>query len=342
MLERNFADSIIRLIGRTATEEDAKRIGFIERQYPQLKGLASFKTTMQLSELVKGDALSMLFIEMTSQCNEQCIHCYAESSPECSESLTIDEVREGLNQARELGRAYVQFTGGDPLIHPHLIDAVAHAHSLDFTGIEVYTNGLLLSDRLLEKLQPFSPTIALSLYSHDATTHDTITALPGSFKRTTEAIKRAKEAGFSVRIGVVLMKENAGEVTETRDYIVNQLEIDEAHIRFDPVKKTGRGIDVENSEGITFSVAHLPDREKTTSRNGKLAIASDGTIYPCIFSRQTPLGNIRHNSLQQVLDRLSRQTIAEPSVGRWQSCQERLSCVDCQMISYALGEESRG
>ena len=342
MLERNFAESFIRFINSSATAEDIKRIGFIEQQYPQLEGIAAFKTSTELSGLLKGDALGMLFIEMTSQCNERCIHCYAESSPERSESLSFDEIREGLSQARALGRAYVQFTGGDPLIHPHLVDAVAHAHSLDFAGIEVYTNGLLLSDKMLGKLKPFSPTLAFSLYSHDAATHDTITALPGSFKRTTEAIKRTKAAGFDVRIGVVLMKENSGDVTETRDYIVNQLGIDESHIRFDPVKKTGRGIDVENSEGITFSVAHLPDREKTTKRNGKLAIASDGTIYPCIFSRQTPLGNIRLNSLQEIMDRLGRQAIAEPSAGRWQSCQERLSCVDCQMISYALGEESRG
>lgn len=342
MLERNFADSIIRLITGATTEEDEKRIGFIERQYPQLEGIAAFETSTELSELVKGDTLGMLFVEMTSQCNESCIHCYAESSPERSESLSLDDIRRGLDQARDLGRAFVQFTGGDPLIHPHLVDAVAYAHSLDFAGIEIYTNGILLSDRLLEKLDPFSPNIAFSLYSHNAVTHDTITALPGSFQRTTGAIKRAKAAGFNVRIGVILMQENADQAVEIRNYIVSHLGIDEAHIRFDPVKKTGRGADIESSEGIAFSAAHLPDRKRAAGRNGKLCIASDGTVYPCIFSRKNPLGSVRHNSLQQMMDHLNRQTIAEPSAGRWQSCQERLSCTDCQMIAYALGEESRG
>ncbi|MDT8376653.1 MAG: radical SAM protein [Mariprofundaceae bacterium] len=342
MLERNFADSIIRLISRTATVEDEKRVGFIERQYPQLDGIAAFRTSAELSGLLKGDALGMLFVEMTSQCNESCIHCYADSSPERSESLSLDEIRAGLSQAREMGRAFVQFTGGDPLIHPHLADAVACAHSLDFAGIEIYTNGILLSDRLLGKLKPFSPGIAFSLYSHDAATHDTITALPGSFRRTTSAIRRARAAGFSVRIGVVLMRENASQAVETRDYIVNQLEIDEAHIRFDPVKKTGRGADIEQSQGITFSAAHLPDRKKAAGRNGKLCIAANGTVYPCIFSRQNPLGHIRHNSLQEMMERLNRQTLAEPSASRWQSCQDRLSCTDCQMIAYALGEKSHG
>jgi radical SAM protein with 4Fe4S-binding SPASM domain len=342
ILERNFADSIVRLITETATGEDEKRISFIEKHCPQLEGIAAFKTSTGLSALLKGDALGMLFVEVTSQCNESCIHCYAESSPERSESLSLDEIRAGLNQARVLGRAFVQFTGGDPLIHPHLVDAVAYAHSLDFAGIEIYTNGILLSDKLLEKLQQFSPNIAFSLYSHDATTHDAITVLPGSFQRTTDAIRRAKSAGFGVRVGVILMQENAGQATETRNYIVNRLEIDEAHIRFDPVKKTGRGIDIKSSEGITFSAAHLPDRKKADRRNGKLCIASDGTVYPCIFSRKNRLGNIRHNSLQEMMDRLNRQTIAEPSASRWQSCQERLSCSDCQMIAYALGEESHG
>jgi radical SAM protein with 4Fe4S-binding SPASM domain len=342
MLERNFAESFIRLITETATEEDEKRIGFIEKQYPQLEGIAAFETSAELSGLLKGAALGMLFVEMTSQCNESCIHCYAESSPERSESLSLDEIRTGLNQARALGRAFVQFTGGDPLIHPHLVDAVACAHRLDFAGIEIYTNGILLTDRLLGKLKPFSPNIAFSLYSHDAATHDTITALPGSFQRTTDAVRRAKAAGFGVRIGVILMRENSGQAVEIRDYIVNHLEIDEAHIRFDPVKKTGRGVDIESSEGITFSAAHLPDKKKAARRNGKLCIASDGTVYPCIFSRKNPLGTIRHNSLQEMMDRLSQQTVAEASTSRWQSCQERLSCTDCQMIAYALGEESHG
>ncbi len=339
VLERNFADSIIHLVTETTTGEDKKRISFMEKQYPQLEGIAAFETSAELSGLLKGAALGMLFVEMTSQCNESCIHCYAESSPERSESLSLDEIRTGLNQARGLGRAFVQFTGGDPLIHPQLVDAVACAHSLDFAGIEIYTNGILLSDKLLEKLKPFSPDIAFSLYSHDAATHDAITTLSGSFQRTTDAIRRAKAADFGVRIGVILMQENAGQAAETRDYIVDHLKIDEADIRFDPVKKTGRGIDVKSSEGVTFSAAHLPDRKQTGRRNGKLCIASDGTIYPCIFSRQNPLGNIRHNSLQEMMDRLNRQTVAEPSASHWQSCKERLSCMDCQMIAYALGGE---
>ncbi len=342
ILERNFAESFTRLITENATGEDKKRISFIEKQYPQLEGIAAFKPSTELSGLLKGDALGMLFVEMTSQCNENCIHCYAESSPARSESLSLDEIRTGLDQARGLGRAFVQFTGGDPLIHPQLVDAVAYARHLDFAGIEIYTNGILLSDKLLEKLKPFSPNIAFSLYSHDATTHDAITLLPGSFQRTTDAIRRAKAAGFGVRIGVILMQENSEQAIETRDYIVHQLEIDEADIRFDPVKKTGRGTDIESSEEIIFSAAHLPERKKTGRRNGKLCIASDGTVYPCIFSRQNQLGNIRHNSLQEMMDRLNRQTIAKPSASRWQSCQERLSCRDCQMIAYALGEESHG
>ena len=342
ILQRNFADSVTRLITGSATAEDHTRINFIEKQYPQLQGLAKFQTSASLPVLLKGDGLNMLFVELTSQCNERCIHCYAESSPERNETLSFADIRSGLMQARELGRAFVQLTGGDPLIHPHLVDTVALAHSLDFAGVEIYTNGLLLSDKLIKKLKPFSPRIAFSLYSHDATTHDAITAVYGSFQRTTEAIRRAQKANFDVRIGVVLMQNNADQITAIRDYIVNRLGIDEGNIRFDPIKKTGRGAEVEGSEEIIFSVAHLPDRDQAVKRNGKLCIAYDGNIYPCIFSRQNSLGNIRNNSLREMLERLSLRSLASPSASRWKSCQERLSCVDCQMIAYALGEEHRG
>ncbi len=338
-----FSDSLQKLSAGSATQTDIARLAQIEKSHLWLTGLSQAKTKPESpQQLIIGKELGMLFVELTAKCNEQCIHCYADSNPERSENLTLDEIRSALDQARELGPAFVQFTGGDPLLHPNLVDAVAHAYQLNFSGIEIYTNGLLLSDTLLEKLRPFSPNIAFSIYSHIAITHDKISGTAHSFDRTSEAIRRAQHAGFNIRVGVALMEENAQQASNIRDFLLNDFHLDDTQIRFDPVKKTGRGVNIENAEGIAYSVAHLPDQRAPSERTGKLCFGYDALVYPCIFSRQTPLGNFRKNSLSEILENIKQQPLSGHSASNWKSCQERLSCTDCQMIAYALGDRSDG
>jgi radical SAM protein with 4Fe4S-binding SPASM domain len=284
-----------------------------------------------------GQSLGMLFIEVTDQCNERCIHCYASSSPDCNDFLSLDEIKHSLDFARSIGQPFVQFTGGDPLIHKELVAAVAYASELDFQGIEIYTNGLLLSEALLNKLAPYQPRISFSLYADTAELHDAITQLPGSWKKTLAAMKRTKNMGFDIRAGIALMPENIECVDRMVPFLEKEVGIDAEHVRFDPVKQTGRGKFMDGAKQILIAPSHAPKMGDV--RRGKLCIAANGNVYPCVFSRNVSLGNIRQHSLSQIIEQLTQRQEAAPSTERWKSCRESLSCGDCQMIAYALGAE---
>jgi len=333
-----FVTSLQNLITGTPQEHDIQRLQLLEKQHAWLQGLSqAYRQDEQLKNLLMGDSLGMLFIEMTDQCNERCIHCYASSSPDCHDFLSLDEIKQCLNVARTMGQAFVQFTGGDPLIHKELLSAVKHAATLDFQGIEIYTNGLLLSDKLLQKLAPYRPRICFSLYADTAEIHDAITQLPGSWNKTLAAMKRAKSMDFDIRVGIALMPENIACAERMPIFLRQEIGLDKTHIRFDPVKQTGRGTFIADSvKQILIAPSHAP---KTGDiRRGKLCIAANGNVYPCIFSRNTCLGNIRHQPLSQIIEQLNHRKAAQPSSERWQSCRESLSCGDCQMIAYALGD----
>lgn len=348
-----FADAITRLIQQQQTSTTSHYLDILERQNHWLAGLAKATTAPEhASSIVTGDQLGILFIELTSQCNEQCIHCYAGSSPQCHDFLSLDEIKAALNEACQLGQPLVQLTGGDPLIHRDLVEAVAHAHALGFPGIEIYTNGLLLTDRLLEQLAPYRPSFAFSLYSHRPETHDAITQVSGSHARTLAAIRRTRDAGLSLRIGATQMPENAGHESELIELLEHHYGIDRADIRFEPIRKTGRGgfYDYTPPQEIQRS-AHLPratgtpatgksDDEANTApaiRKGKLCIAANGDIYPCIFARKTRLGNIRQQGLIASLQQLAMPQ-RSPSAERWKRCHEGLQCADCQLMAYLLGD----
>ncbi|MDQ6954996.1 MAG: radical SAM protein [Mariprofundaceae bacterium] len=315
-------------------KKQVSHLRHIERAYPLLKGLSTASIQAPLpSKLLLGQSLGMLFVELTSRCNERCLHCYAESSPERNDFLSAEEIQQSLRQARQLGRPFVQFTGGDPLIHRDLLGIIAYAASLDFQGMEIYTNGLLLSDTLLEKLSNYQLQFSFSIYADNAKMHDAITRVNGSWEKTLSAMRRSMAQGFKVRVGVVVMCENAEAVLRMPDFLNKTLGLAIEDIRFDPVNAVGRGTATELPAHIQVSPSHA---EKGKIRRGKLCIAANGDVYPCIFSRQLRLGNVRQQSLEEILNSLLYQDDQKYISQRWKQCNEQLSCSDCQMIACLL------
>ena len=343
----------------------AATLDVIAKQHDWLAGLSSASLKpYEPKHLVIGDELGLLFLEVTDQCNEQCIHCYASSSPACSDFLSLVEIKSILEQARVLGRPIVQFTGGDPLIHRDLVEAVAYADALDFQCIEIYTNGLLLSDKLLQQLLPYAPSFAFSVYSSDEDVHDDITQVKGSFKKTIAAMHRAQDLNANIRIGMAIMEQNAGHEQAMLDFAQAEFGLDKTKVRFDPVHEKGRGSNL-NTKHISLMPSqnsHMPDENKTSAANkhhqviqtdkmnqtsvankkvqrkGKLAVCANGNTSPCIFNREHVLGNIRQQSLLSAIEGVSHVGNISPSVERWNFCQLNLSCADCQMVAYTLGD----
>ncbi|MDQ7003480.1 MAG: radical SAM protein [Ghiorsea sp.] len=363
-----FADYIFSVIAQQPLEQFKHikpQLQMLERKHAWLKGLSTASLTPQnTSKMLIGDELGLLFLEVTDQCNEKCIHCYASSSPQCSDFLSLEEIKRILDEARNMGQPFVQFTGGDPLIHRHIIEAIAYAHQLDFQGIEVYTNGLLLHEKLLNALVEFQPIFAFSLYSPDEAVHDGITQVQGSFKKTIAAIHRTQNMGFKVRIGMAVMQQNAGHEQAMLDFANSEFCLDKTSVRFDPVHETGRGSNL-NTKGISLMPSqnsHMPDapqsskhhqvvqtdqvkiqygvKNESAFRKGKLAVCANGDISPCIFNREHKLGNIRRQSLSQAVADAPNQGNKTPSVERWNFCQHNLSCADCQMVAYTLGDQN--
>jgi AdoMet-dependent heme synthase len=332
-----FAASVGALLANRADTADLQRLRILESAHPWLRGLHRSRPEPDEGLTAAVLPLGMLFVEMTARCNERCIHCYAESGPDRAEHLSLGEIRAALDMAAGLGKPFVQFTGGDPLIHPHIVEAVAHAHALDTAGIEVYTNGLLLNDAMISRLAPFAPRLCFSVYADEPDIHDAITRVPGSWKKTLAAMHRAQDAGLDIRAGIALMDENLDRAAHMEDFLQRELDLEGPQIRFDPVKQAGRGRPSPRLQQVYADGGHVPDKAEAP---GKLCIAADGNVYPCIFARHTPLGNIRSATLDEIMESLSHRRPAAASAERWTFCRDSLSCIDCRMNVYALGVSS--
>ncbi len=288
--------------------------------------------------VLRGSGWKHLFVELTAKCNEQCVHCYAESSPARAEALAWPEISKVLEDAKALDFDLVQLTGGDPLISPHCVQAVQFAKEVGIPQVEIYTNGLALRGRTYDRLRELAPSFAFSFYSHNAETHDAITQTPGSHGRTARAIRRAVDDGLDVRVGVVSMGKNQHDASKTHEYLLG-LGVPDGSIAFDQMRDVGRGDATLLETSTRPAGVHTGGVESTRPRNfgGSAAVSYDGQVYPCIFSRHLPLGSIYDASLEAIL------TSAEPIApqgrnllqvrARW---GEKLSCWECQARSVLL------
>lgn len=87
-------------------------------------------------------------------------------------------------------------------------EIVEHARRLLF-NVKLKTNGVMIREPEARRIRELGvEQVQISVYSHRPEVHDAITKLPGSLKRTVEAIRFLKSQGLKVVIANVLMASN--------------------------------------------------------------------------------------------------------------------------------------
>jgi len=165
---------------------------------------------MNQKALALGIPLS-LHLDVTYRCNERCVHCYLDHDDHGE--MTTVEVRDLLTQLADAGVFFLTLSGGEVLMRRDFFAIVEHARGLLF-NVKVKTNGVMIREAEAKLLRELGvEQIQISVYSHRAEVHDAITKLPGSLKRTIEAIRFLKLQGLKVVIANVLMAGNLEDHT---------------------------------------------------------------------------------------------------------------------------------
>jgi MoaA/NifB/PqqE/SkfB family radical SAM enzyme len=316
-------------VAQVATGHVSRRLEALAKSNPAAAALVSWRDHewLPLTALaaVRLDGFDTLFLELVGTCNERCVHCYADSSPTVKAALSRELCETIVDDAHAAGFRRIQFTGGDPLICKFLPELVERAAA--YQTREIYTNGLLLDDALLDRLAPHRPAFAFSYYSNDADVHDAITRTPGSQRRTRAAIERVLRRGLPARVSIVVFDQNVGTVDAT----VAELEaLGVKTVASAPQKTGGRGQAFAWQPRMDTGGGHRSPGGGEPGSEGKLAIAYTGEVIPCIFNRSRVLGNVdEHTRLRDVLAALA--VTPGPAAG-----DDRLSCTSCRITDLAL------
>jgi len=229
------------------------------------------------------------WLEITPSCTLKCKHCYVASMPGLGHGkMKFEDWICVLDHLHEHGCATIQFIGGEPTIHPHFCELVEYAAQLSFQ-IEVYSNLTGITSRMWSLFVEHDVHLACSFYSDDATIHDEITDTQGSFDKTLANIKRALTVGLTLRVGMINMQKGQ-RITEGMALLQS---LGVSNVGFDRIRGVGRGSAIAPEDPV--------DALCGACANGKCAITATGEVYPCVFARSFPVGNVLNQKMSDIL-----------------------------------------
>lgn len=146
--------------------------------------------------------------ETTYDCNLGCMHCFMDRN---KPSLSFKEIIRILDQLADAGTLFLSFTGGEFFTRRDALDIVDAAHKRLFV-IDILSNGTLIDKKVAFFLsQRNVRRVQISIYGGCASTHDSITRIPGSFAQTIAGIHVLINAGVKVELAFPMMAPNFAE-----------------------------------------------------------------------------------------------------------------------------------
>ena len=208
---------------------------------------------------------AVLTIDLTNRCNMMCDPCFTDANQVgYVHELSPEDIKKILDNSisfKPRRILQVQFSGGEPTISPHFLDACRYAKEVGYTGIQAATNGVRFA---LEPEFAFEAAEAglnlvyfqLDGITNEANKHRHITNL---FDVKLKAIENLAKANiWIVPVTTIVNGLNDNQVGPLLHFLVDNCDKMDA-ISFQPVSFTGRDekISVEQRQKQRYTTSHL-------------------------------------------------------------------------------------
>ncbi|GHU27205.1 hypothetical protein FACS1894172_19280 [Spirochaetia bacterium] len=279
-----------------------------------------------LEEHFKGSPRLFSFqMELTSRCNERCVHCYIPHENKISD-IKPELFYEVLEQCKEMGVLSVTLSGGEPILHKNFCDFLRKAKEYDFS-INILSNLTLLNDEIIAEMKANRlSSVQVSLYSMKPEIHDSITMLPGSFCKTRDNILRLIENDIPLQISCPTMKQNKNcfadvmkwahdhKCRATTDFIMmarydhtcsnldNRLDLDDVGKVITDIIE-GDTQYQKDILGSDFAERDQRDRSNDIVCGvcvSSICMVANGNIYPCAGWQDYICGNVQQTPLREI------------------------------------------
>jgi len=134
-------------------------------------------------------------LQLTEKCNFNCDFCFnKQGSAKCAE-MPFSAAKKIISKIADEGIKAVRFTGGEPLLHPKILQLLSFAKKQNLKVL-LNTNASLISSQKAKKISPCIDNVLVSMHSLQANA------------KTIDAVNALSAQGCFVRAATILSKEN--------------------------------------------------------------------------------------------------------------------------------------
>jgi MoaA/NifB/PqqE/SkfB family radical SAM enzyme len=160
-------------------------------------------------------------IRLGFRCNQDCWFCWQDRTwPEPPAAMYY----RWLDEIAEAGMEVVSLSGGEPTLHPELLDLVRRASQTHGMRVQVQTNAIRLTKpRYLESFVAAGVhSIFVSFHSADPEVSDRMTRAPRTHEQTVRGIEAALSAGLRVALNCCVERANFEGLHQHARFIVDR------------------------------------------------------------------------------------------------------------------------
>jgi radical SAM protein with 4Fe4S-binding SPASM domain len=265
----------------------------------------------------------IVWFEVTRKCNLTCTHCYINAGRPRKNELTLEEIKNILDDLKELGTFSLVLAGGEPYIRPDFPEILEYAAKLDFI-IAIVTNGSYLTHETLKRVPLKNCRITLSVDGIKA--HNFIRGGSSTFELMEEKLMLLKEMGIPHSISTVISKANIHELEQMLEWCISN-DIIFRTVTFNPLGRGLHYLDIhalDKKDAMASSNLFIMQKKFEGEKDKETGpcvskffnyalnlmfmtrrehcsrsiayIAADGEVYPCVSSAAIDsfsAGNIR-------------------------------------------------
>lgn len=310
--------------------EQAKEKGIVE--------YSKFRTNIvhtKLEDVLKRSReLKFAWLELTSQCNHNCLHCFLGEDLNRYKPFELDKVYQYIDILNDKGISQLIFSGGEPFLHPNIGEIINYVSKYPI-NTTILTNGTTSNAiKLAPLIKEKDVKIKLSILGKEST-HDRIVGVKGSFSKLMKTCALYKDMGIDFEFGYTVNDLNKEDVEDIKRF-ADELEI---FIEFSPLYSLGNAtknkellLNSSQKEIIKKCQVNKSSFKKTRINNNSkrpilksdyeavdlkniltdshecgqkvVAIQCSGLLSPCLLIRdpKMAIGNANETSLDDLLN----------------------------------------
>jgi 7,8-dihydro-6-hydroxymethylpterin dimethyltransferase len=246
---------------------DSAFLGWIEKNFPGRDIPAHNDEDLHKhgSSTVRYGRGAVLTVDLTNRCNMMCDPCFMDANQVgYVHELSWEEIQEVLDNAVKIKprrQLSVQFSGGEPTMHPYFLDAIRYARKLGYNSVQAATNGIEFAKNKDFCKKAFEAGLRYAYLQFDGVGNDANShrQVGNLFDVKLRAIENMHEAGIEIILVVTIVNNvNNDQVGSVVKFAMeNPKKI--SFVAFQPVSFTGRDEDITPERRLRqrYTLSHL-------------------------------------------------------------------------------------